>query len=163
MAHGQRTVACDGGNACAAILPGTEIPRHMPAMRGRGAPGRRWIIDWTDGHGGDEFVRLPRVSCNGSRRGRLQAAGAGRQGVPVRLCPRKTPPWKEDAERSGLATHPGWSANEIPSGVDGNRNTVHPGSLPSVGSDLSGRDRSNRRPWRHYSHERCPRPASSSP
>ena len=122
MAHGQRTVACDGGNACAAILPGTEIPRHMPAMRGRGAPGRRWILDWTDGHGGDEFVRLPRVSYNGSMRGRLQAAGAGRQGVPVRLCPQKTPPGKEDAERSGLARR-GYD----PSRVVGKRNTVRGG------------------------------------
>jgi len=94
----------------------------MAAMRGRGAPGRRWILDWTDGHGGDEFVRLPRVSCNGSRRGRLQAAGAGRQGVPVRPCPRKTPPGKEDAERSGLAL-----CSYDPSRVVGKRNTVRGG------------------------------------
>jgi hypothetical protein len=123
--HGQRTEACDGGNICAATQPDMEIPRHsmsqMPATRGRGAPGRRRILDWTDD--GDEFVRTPRVSRNGSRPGRgLHADGAGRQAVPVRLCPRRTPPCKEDAERSGLARRgydPGWSANEIPSGVDG--------------------------------------------
>ena len=57
----------------------------MPATRVRGAPGRWRILDWTDD--GDEFVRTPQVSCNGSRRGRLHAAGAGRQDVPVRLCP----------------------------------------------------------------------------
>jgi hypothetical protein len=65
--------------------------------------------------------------------------------------------------KPGALLRPGWTVDEIPSGVDGKRNTVHSGSLSFLGSDLFGHDQLNRRPSRLCSHERWPRPASSSP